>query len=529
MDEAVVATVERRRARWPVGLAIVLMVAAILPSLRQASIVIDGLRYYYLDDDQMISMRYARNLVDGMGLVWNPGDRLEGYTNLGWVFVMAGVHALHVPENLTSLVVELINVALAAMILILADRLLARLADPPDWLRATTLLTLGLSVDLLYWAANGFETTLLTAVFLWALLWALDDGQRGEFSGSTCLLAGLLPVIRSDAVHLTAAVACTALLLGSRRRWWALALCGLPLVAHLAFRVSYYGDWLPNTYYLKVAGQQGLAYAGLGSFKGFVAAYPAVIVLAASAAIAPGTRRVRALLASSLLVIPYVTVVGVDMFQHYRFFAPFLPVWIVAAATAICAIVDRRAARIIAAVLAVTTVMVSGVSGRSSMRLLTDNGVMQQCAVAGWLINRYTKPDATILVSAAGSAGYFSHRTAIDMLGKVDREIGHMKPLPEGYIGHNHYDVDRSLARSPDIVMSIVPAIRATYAMGFRGAKQPGDIGFADALLTNRVFIARYLPHPVPLPYLLEWNGLYVREDSPEVAGIGNWRQPALN
>ena len=62
---------------------------------------------------------------------------------------MAGVHALHVPENLTSLVVELINVALAAMILILADRLLARLADPPDWLRATTLLTLGLSVDLL--------------------------------------------------------------------------------------------------------------------------------------------------------------------------------------------------------------------------------------------------------------------------------------------------------------------------------------------------------------------------------------------
>ncbi len=46
---------------------------AILPALRQASIVIDHQRYYYLDDDQMISMRYARNLVDGMGLVWNAG------------------------------------------------------------------------------------------------------------------------------------------------------------------------------------------------------------------------------------------------------------------------------------------------------------------------------------------------------------------------------------------------------------------------------------------------------------------------
>src|SRR5215831_19877935 len=112
MGEAVVADVEPRRARWPVALAMVLMIAAILPTLRQASIVIDGQRYYYLDDDQMISMRYARNLVDGVGLVWNAGDRVEGYTNLGWIFVMAGVHALHVPENLTSLAVELINVAL---------------------------------------------------------------------------------------------------------------------------------------------------------------------------------------------------------------------------------------------------------------------------------------------------------------------------------------------------------------------------------------------------------------------------------
>jgi hypothetical protein len=173
--------------------------------------------------------------------------------------------------------------------------------------------------------------------------------------------------------------------------------------------------------------------------------------------------------------------------------------------------------------------MVSGVSGGSSMALLTNNGYMQQCTVAGWLINRYTKPGAAILVSAAGSVGYFSHRTAIDMLGKVDREIGHMQPLPYGFTGHNHYDIDRSLARSPDLVVSIVPAVRATYAAGFRGAKRPEDIGFADALLTNQVFVARYLPHPVPLPYLLEWNGLYVRDDSPELVGIPNWRQPTLN
>lgn len=528
MGEAVVAGLEPRRARWPLALAIALVIVAVLPAVRHASIVIDGHRYYYLDDDQMISMRYARNLVDGMGLVWNAGDRLEGYTNLGWIFVMAAVHALHVPENLTSFVVELINVALAAAILILTDRLLAKLADPPDWLRAAALVTLALSVDLLYWVANGFETTLLTAVFLWALLRTLDDGDRGEFSAWTCLLAGLLPVIRSDAALLTASVAAAALLLGSRRRWWTLVFSALPLALHLAFRISYYGDWLPNTYYLKVAGREGLAFSGLGYLKGFVAAYPAIVVLAVSAALTPGTRRVRALLAAALFVVPHAVSVGADMFRHFRFVAPVLPVLVVAAAAAIQAVSDRRAARLLAAVMMATTIFESGVNGPNSLMLLTNNGVMEQCTVAGWLINRYTRPDATILVSAAGSAGYFSHRTAIDMLGKVDREIGHMKPLAIGYIGHNHYDVDRSLAHLPDIVVSIVPAARATYAVGFRGAKQAEEVGFADALLTNHVFVSRYLPHTIPVPYLLEWNALYVRDDSPELAHVGEWRQPVL-
>ena len=40
----------------------------------------------------MISMRYGRNLAEGYGLVWNPGERVEGYTNFLWTVIMAGVH-----------------------------------------------------------------------------------------------------------------------------------------------------------------------------------------------------------------------------------------------------------------------------------------------------------------------------------------------------------------------------------------------------------------------------------------------------
>jgi hypothetical protein len=40
-----------------------------------------GGRAFCLFDDAMVSMRYAENVVQGHGPVWNPGERVEGYTN----------------------------------------------------------------------------------------------------------------------------------------------------------------------------------------------------------------------------------------------------------------------------------------------------------------------------------------------------------------------------------------------------------------------------------------------------------------
>ena len=40
-------------------------------------------------DDAYISYRYARNLVEGHGLVFNPGERVEGFTNLLWTLLVA--------------------------------------------------------------------------------------------------------------------------------------------------------------------------------------------------------------------------------------------------------------------------------------------------------------------------------------------------------------------------------------------------------------------------------------------------------
>jgi arabinofuranosyltransferase len=68
------------------------LVALWLPRvLIGCSLTVAEERYWYLGDDAMISMRYAHNLADGIGLVWNPGERVEGYTNFLWTMYMAVV------------------------------------------------------------------------------------------------------------------------------------------------------------------------------------------------------------------------------------------------------------------------------------------------------------------------------------------------------------------------------------------------------------------------------------------------------
>ena len=59
-------------------------------------------RYRFLSDDAFISFRYSRHWVEGLGLVWNPGEAVEGYTNFLWVVIVAaGLRLGVLPEALT--------------------------------------------------------------------------------------------------------------------------------------------------------------------------------------------------------------------------------------------------------------------------------------------------------------------------------------------------------------------------------------------------------------------------------------------
>ena len=514
-------------------LAIGLVALMSVLAIRQASISIDGVRYFWLDDDQMISMRYARNLAEGHGLVWNPGEHVEGYSNFLWTLIMAGVHLLPLPDATTSLAVKLINLGLAFGVLLLTEQLLRRFLPKPGLALPAVLLTLALCGDLLFWSANGFETTLLTVIFLAVVVRLLDEEQTGQPRLLTYLLMGLLPLVRSDALQIWFGTALLAIGISRDRRKTAVFL-GISLllpVAHVLWRRWYYGDWLPNTYYLKVYGIDGLYRVGFKYVLVFVRNYGVALLLAGFGALLAMQRRWWLLLLGLAITMAYSMMIGGDVYVGYsRFLAHEIPVLLVLAAVAAVRFGARF--RLVGSFLILMTMSVATLANTGVFypsMIYSENGNPAKAIVAGVLVDRYSDEDASVAVIAAGSAPYFSRRYSIDLLGKSDPVVARERPACcNDRIGHNKFDLDYSLGLKPDFVMPLLPHRLNLFDWWLDYQESEYGMSYNLAVVKNSTFRKEYLPNPVEIDYLLENIPIYTRSSSAELEGLPQWRAPEV-
>lgn len=477
--------------------------------LLAASRVIDGKRYFVLDDDMMVSMRYARNLAEGNGLVWNPGDRVEGYTNFLWTLVMAGVHVLPIDDAHTAVAVMVVAFALLAATLHLSVRLLRVFAPQPLLAGPLLVLALVTCIDVVHWTAWGFETSLLGFLELVFLVCLLE--QRRMPAGWVAL--ALVPLVRSDSVHLFAADAVLALLLTTPRRRAAvrIGLCAVPFALHLVFRRAYYGDWLPNTYYLKLQFlddrfERGLSYTG-----NFLLQYAVVLTVAAVAAIAVlrTDRRGWTFFVVLGTSLTYVVTAGGDMLLNYRFLAHVMPLVFVFAVVGVVKAASGTAGPVLVGVV----FLVAG-APLSALTTPGNNGDPREQLQLAVLVKKNAHPDSSIAVIAAGIVPYFTRLEAVDVLGKSDRYIARLRPFPGSKIGHGKIDPGHSLSKDPDLVVSYVSlaAVRSLPP----GSRSTNYVG---TFLGSSAFQSRYLPQPIAEAFLLEHTAVFTYRGSREDSG----------
>ncbi|MEW6746150.1 MAG: hypothetical protein AB1486_25705 [Planctomycetota bacterium] len=188
-------------------------------------------------DDAYISYRYAANLAQGEGLVFNSGERVQGFTNPFYTLLLAlgGLLGLDIPRVATML--GLAGALLTVAILLLLDRGIV-------WRLSAGLagIVLLLTPAFILNALSGMETMVFCAL-LAGVFYAFLHG-RGVLLG--VFLAFLL-MTRPDGVLWAAPLVAVLFVIERRSAGRALMLAAALYGAWLLFAWVYYGSPVPQS------------------------------------------------------------------------------------------------------------------------------------------------------------------------------------------------------------------------------------------------------------------------------------------
>ena len=461
----------------------------------KTSFVAGGERYFVLFDDAMISMRYARNLANGAGLVWNPGgERIEGYTNPLWVVYMALFHLFPIAASKMSLLIQASGAIFLIANLFFVQKIAERLSG--SWMVGLLAVILtAFYVPLNNWGLQGMEVSILTLITGVAVWLSLQVLRTRRFSPWLFVLLGISTLIRIDmAVPYVVILVFLLLAVPEQRKpnlVWGLGLLAAFLLFQTLFRLWYYGDLLPNTYYLKMTGSPLLLRIGRGlyvlsqfilSFNWILFGLPFVILI---------FRRDRAILLPFLLILgqlAYSVYVGGDAWEHRggsnRYISIIMPAFFILfvyAADLIRRAVSSKfqeagsSANFLtqAGFFAFLLASMINFNFEENIRSLERWALLRQPTFIegnkeyvqiSLALEKITRPDAKIAVVSAGAIPYFTDRYAIDLLGKSDAKISHLKARGTGGLfnlsnfrpGHMKWDYDYSIGElQPDVVVQL--------------------------------------------------------------------------
>jgi hypothetical protein len=463
--------------------------------IQRTSIDFQGERIHALFDDAMISMQYAKNLAHGDGLVWNAGgERVEGYSNPLWVILMAGIHLFPIALTQTSLYVKIMSLAFLISNVVVIKLLVEKFTGNNLIALMAAFLT-AFYFPLNNWSLQGMEVGLQALILSSALLLGIRALKEKRFSFWPYVLFGLGILLRMDfAAPTLGAIAVFAWLDAPRRGdhlVWGLGTLASTLGGLTLFRLIYYGDWLPNTYYLKLGGISTILRISIGVRRFWDFVWNSNWVLFAIPFVLPILDKRKVLFplyAVFLSQVAYSMYVGGDAWEHVgganRFIAAVMPIFFALFALTIGKIFElvlqSQKSRSVYAI-TISNILLGAFSLFS---LYSFNALLVQDDISKWTlrekpvftesVERYalmglalhevTTEDAVIAVVTAGNIPYFSERISVDLLGKNDPVIarglihtnsslfepGNFRP------GHNKRNYAYSIGElRPDVVAQI--------------------------------------------------------------------------
>ncbi|PDW03729.1 hypothetical protein [Candidatus Viridilinea mediisalina] len=435
----------------------------------------------WLSDDAFISFHYAQNFLLGHGLVYNPGERVEGYTNFLYTMLIALVLWLEMDPILWSYQSGVIwALGLLLLTYTVGQRLLGSVWGGVAALFVATSQSLLLHST----RGGGLETAFYAMLIVLAIslyLWHMNEAEEGLPTRlrlcSVGIVLALASLTRPEGLLVFALTILHALVYDLRWSEWGhirafmrrkrgiIALIApylLIIIPFFLWRYSYYGEWLPNTFYAKTGGGGRAVMRGLAYSWSFAQTMGGpLLIIALGGFIANWRQRLGTWRGYMLLIVSiyttYIIVVGGDHFRGERFFVPLVPLLAILLADGLATLISAtkqrlqvyRTAQFLLICLLISYSFMALNRTREFEYII--RGLDESVDIwreIGWWMADHTTSEQSIAVAGAGAIAFYGQRTTIDMHGLNDHYIARveMATMGTGPVGHEK--------RAPDYVLN---------------------------------------------------------------------------
>lgn len=386
-------------------------------------------------DDAYITFRYARNLADGLGFVYNNGERVLGTTTPLWTLLLALLYWLGIRDlpRAALAMSALADAGTTALMFLVAVRL--GLSRPWALWAAGFYAFTPLSVG---FAASGMESSLFTLLVLSACAAsALGRSERAA------LLAALATLVRPEGLLLGLLVVAQFLLRRALPSWRVVVAYALPLFPWVLFALWWFGSVIPHSLLAKstvyrifpLSPHDGaLAIVMYPWFPGWIVAPVLAPLLPRACSVLLRMPRWMPLIWFAPLLSAAYALASIRSVRIAGWYlVPLTPFAILGVAVALSR-VRRISARPLVLLFATGLVLWAVLHNPVRPNLAREEAYQ---AAAAFLSSQVT-PETTVALPEIGAFGYASNARILDTVGLVSPQALRFYPLPSGsYKGNN--------------------------------------------------------------------------------------------
>ena len=457
--------------------------------------IADAFRLRWLSDDAFISFRYAENWARGHGLVFNPGEYVEGFSNPSWTILFALIIKMGFDPVLSSVFIGYLSIIFLVYATVRLAKVMGGMAVIAAW-------AVVLDPSMLLEAVEGLESVFYAGLITLACAWVLKERQEQKSHLPSSMLFVLAACTRPEAplffglIHI-------GLSIKDKDFYRSMNAC-LPMAfALLAFsllRLGYYGDILPNTFYAKVGGiaiERGFSYCQL-HLKHHPLMWLSLMFVSASFF---QKREWFALLFMCGGYLSYVILIGGDFKPTSRFILPLTGIMAVAISMLSHKISELKQEWIWAVLLVIVFFGRVPLYGKSVQWAETRRMNLVARKIIGDWIAVHTPPTTVIAMHSVGVVPYYAGRYTIDMWGLNDRTIAKTpaKNFGDGLAGHEKSNPEYVFSRNPDLFLPELYIFQPQKVTQRAGSKFPA--GFTN----------KYTAISIPIEG--SWLNIWMRND----------------